>query len=61
MTVEWFYYIGHNWSRCALGLSLICDPEAPEYAVAVFLGPILFMCGWESPAHCHGVSDEPGM
>jgi hypothetical protein len=45
--VKWFTHFGANFGRCALGVTLIVEPDDSEYALALFLGPLMFMCGWE--------------
>jgi hypothetical protein len=46
--VKWFTHLGANFGRCALGVTLIFEPSDREYAFALFLGPLMFMCGWEA-------------
>lgn len=46
--MKFFTHFGANFCRCNLGVGLIFDPDEQEYALTLFFGPLLFMCGWES-------------
>jgi hypothetical protein len=50
LAVKWFTHFGANFCRCNIGVGFIFDPTEHEYAFTLFVGPLLFMCGWEEAA-----------